>query len=162
LALASIAARGCGVHHYTLVGRCDGFALGGFLAALLADPEEERARRRVYCWTAGLGGLALMLAVWLGANGQLGDGSATAFYWVRVTIASLVAFVLVALVATNASHPSLAVLRVRPLLYLGTISYGLYLWHYPITELSFELRALLGVGPGPVFWATEVVLSLVA
>lgn len=162
LAFASIAARGCGMHHYTLVGRCDGFALGGFLAALLADPQADRARRRTYRSTIGLGGLALILAAWLGAKGQLLDATAPASDWIHVTIASLGAFVLVALVAINAGHPWLAPLRTRPLIYLGTISYGLYLWHYPITELSLELKAILGVEPGPILWAAEAFLSLAA
>jgi peptidoglycan/LPS O-acetylase OafA/YrhL len=162
LALASIAARGCGAHHYVLLGRCDGFALGGFLGAMLVDRQSERARRRVYGWAAGLAVLALVLAAWLGMEGHLVSTRSPLHYRVHVTIASLGSFVLVALVALNVGHPWLACLRLRPVGYLGTISYGLYLWHHPITQLSFELKELLGVGPGPVLWAAEIGLSLAA
>ena len=38
----------------------------------------------------------------------------------------------VGLVVEFSGHPSLAPLRIRPLVYLGRISYGIYIYHYMV------------------------------
>ena len=44
-------------------------------------------------------------------------------------------FILVSLVVCHSGHPALALLRKAPLVYLGTISYGIYLYHFPIIKM---------------------------
>ena len=51
-----------------------------------------------------------------------------------VTRGAVVAVVTVAVLAALEAHPSgpvAAVLAVEPMTYLGRISYGTYLWHWP-------------------------------
>lgn len=119
-----------------LIGRCDGFALGGLLAVLLSD--RERLARHLGRFRLGfvlVASLAFGRIGWniatSGGIGYLGlptpaDPAATIF------LVNLAYFGLVGTVATFAGHPALAPLRWRPLCYLGLISYGIYLYHYPI------------------------------
>jgi peptidoglycan/LPS O-acetylase OafA/YrhL len=119
-----------------LIARCDGFALGGLLAVLLID--RDRVERNLGRFRLAFGGmLALTLAVVLGnmtAKGAIGylglptpgDPAGT------ILMISLLYFSLVGAVVCFAGHPALAPLRWRPLCYLGLISYGIYLYHYPI------------------------------
>ena len=160
VALGSIVARGLGVHWWLLAGRCDGFALGGLLAAVLADPEPARARRRALGWALAAAGVAVVLVVRLGLQGTLLSTHAASVLRWHVTVASLASFAFVGVVVTHTGSRLLAPLRARPLAYLGTISYGVYLYHSPIVMSSFELSALLGVGPGPVLWGAELLLTL--
>lgn len=162
LAVASIAARGAGAHWFLLAGRCDGFALGAFLAAVLGNPDPARGRRLALRWAAGLGAIALLLAIGLAAQGRLLAVGDPTYFRAQATIASLASFALVALVTCSINHPLLAPLRMAPLVYLGTISYGLYIYHYPIVMSSQAICRYLGVRPGPVLWGTEALLTLAA
>ncbi len=162
LAIGSVAARAAGVHWWLLAARSDGFALGGLLAAILADSDAERARRRARGWAAVLGALAVLFVVYLGATGRLVDAGSASILGVHATVASLTSFALVAMLVCHAGHPVFAPLRIAPLVYLGTISYGIYLYHHPIVQISFTLKRLFGVGMTPALWSTEGVLTLTA
>lgn len=115
-----------------LLARCDGFALGGLLAAIL---ESGVTRRK----TAGLA-LTFALAVAYIAWGMIAAGSGVGFLGLptpprpstTILAVGLLYFGLVGLVATGAGSRWLLPLRFRFLAYLGQISYGLYLYHYPI------------------------------
>ena len=61
---------------------------------------------------------------------------------VAITVAEIASAIIIGAVITNPS--SLRFLAARPIVGLGKLSYGLYLWNYPI---SFLLR---GTGP---FWS---------
>ena len=116
----------------TLLGRCDGFALGGLMAAVL--PGSYRRAK-----AAGLG-LALVLALGYLTWDAVDSGGLAYSLGLptprRPSLTILAVGVaysgLVGLVAMGAGSPFLAGLRWRPLAYLGTISYGLYLYHYPL------------------------------
>jgi peptidoglycan/LPS O-acetylase OafA/YrhL len=71
---------------------------------------------------------------------------------VGITIATVGA----ALVSAALEGRTLHVLRIRPLVWVGRVSYGLYLWHQPIMQ---ELRPVLD---GPLSVAVLLALSLAA
>lgn len=160
LAIASVEARIAGVHWWTLLGRCDGFALGGLLATILEDPDHARGRRRAVYWAAGIGSLAVLLAIGLGMIGRLRDAGGPFCFGLHVTLSSFFSFTLVALVAAQVGRPWVAPLRMAPFVYLGKISYGLYLYHYPIVILVMEIPLFVGVSLGPALWASQIGLAV--
>jgi len=121
--------------HYserTLLGRCDGFALGGLLAAILSTRRDRVVVAGLA--VAMLGSLAYLAWDAVDAGGlvySLGLPTprrpSTTIFAVGLCYAGLVG-----LAAIGAGHRALAPLRFGPLAYLGKISYGLYLYHYPL------------------------------
>src|SRR5262249_39568514 len=117
-----------------LVARCDGFALGGLLAILLARrnlPRERLRLCRVFALSALAGTLFLLAGVTVYRTGWLGRPAPV---WPPMTIlaCSVLFFGVIGLVVLFAGRPWLAPLRLRPIVYLGQISYGIYLYHYVV------------------------------
>jgi peptidoglycan/LPS O-acetylase OafA/YrhL len=162
LAIAAIAveARYAGFHWWLLLARCDGFALGGFLALITAGAEAEQARFRALRWSMVFAFLAVLQAGLLIRTGHLFHGFGPMTMAARATLASLGSFILVALVISHAGHPMLALLRTTPLVYLGTISYGIYLYHYPIFRIIDMLNTSLGVAPVVAVCAADCIVTL--
>ncbi len=114
-----------------LVARCDGFALGGLLAAIL---EGGRSRGKALGLAAAMIAAALYIA-W----GMIASGNPIGFLGcptparpsTTILAVNVLFFGLVGVVASGAGTVWLAILRFRPLIYLGKISYGLYLYHIP-------------------------------
>jgi peptidoglycan/LPS O-acetylase OafA/YrhL len=161
IALVAVGARGAGLHWWALLARCDGFALGGFLAVIMAEPDVARARQRARRWAVVFTVLAALVAALLIATGHLFEGFGPRTMAARATLASLGACILVMCVVRHAGHRALAPLRSAPLVYLGTISYGIYLYHYPIVKMSDTVGSSLRITPGPSLWAVECILTLV-
>jgi peptidoglycan/LPS O-acetylase OafA/YrhL len=120
-----------------LLTNWDGFGLGALLAWMLGEPGSPRARRPGVVWSMAVLG-ALMLAytiargsvdAWLQAN-LAGRGARLALS-LNTSRMMLLYFAAVGLVISLASQPLLRPLRATALCYLGTISYGLYLYHQP-------------------------------
>jgi peptidoglycan/LPS O-acetylase OafA/YrhL len=115
-----------------LLARCDGFALGGLLAWLFGPSGFSRGRR--------LGVLALALAVsglHLGRGFAVGGPSflglpTPADPATTILMVELFYFAIVGLVLLYAGHPLLLPLRWPWLCKIGVISYGIYLYHYPV------------------------------
>jgi peptidoglycan/LPS O-acetylase OafA/YrhL len=132
-----------------LGARCDGLALGGLLAGLLEGRERGTpALRAGFACTAVLSGgfvVALSATVGVGAPG----GSPP---WPVLTLLAFntLWFGLVGLVATGTGQPRLAILRSKRLRQLGTISYGLYLYHLIIMILSIDLFRRSGLRIAPI------------
>ncbi|HET7722018.1 MAG TPA: acyltransferase, partial [Acidimicrobiales bacterium] len=111
----------------------DGFAVGAFLALAL------RSGR-------GLGTLQHPLVV-LGAAGVMAvDVVAnarhpSALLPVRVLVSELAVAVVVLFLVAGPEGPVRRLLRSRPFVYVGLLSYALYLWHFPVFELLTEARA---------------------
>ena len=60
----------------------------------------------------------------------------------------------------HSGHRLFAFLRSRPLVYLGTISYGIYLYHHLIILSSRSVSDFTGISPGPALWTIECALTL--
>jgi peptidoglycan/LPS O-acetylase OafA/YrhL len=165
LALAgSVAARWAGYPHTLLISRCDGLALGALLAAVLhvpgASPDTRRKAvirplLRIALAIVGLLSIRLGWEWWTGRI-QLPLGFRMEDSAAEVLAASLLAFIVVAWVVLESGHRRLAWLRWKPLRALGTISYGLYLYHVPV------LHSVDAVIPRsmPGFRAVEGLLTL--
>jgi peptidoglycan/LPS O-acetylase OafA/YrhL len=114
----SAAARGAGFYDRLLISRCDGFALGALLAALSRGGFMERHP----------GGWRLVSALAAGAS-----LIALAATWrvraLHLTFMNLAFAASLSLVLGSVGHRALAPLRDRRLVYLGVISYGVYLYH---------------------------------
>jgi peptidoglycan/LPS O-acetylase OafA/YrhL len=119
-----------------LIARSDGFALGGLLAALLAD--RERIERRLGDFRR-LFGLTLLAATAYLGRGLIGAdpigflGLPTPSRpGLTILMVAVFYFGVIGCVLSYSGHPALGWLRSRPLCYLGKISYGIYLFHYII------------------------------
>ena len=131
-----------------MLGRCDGFALGGLLAAMMNDPW---VRRHLTTLRVGLGVCVIAVA-------YLAWGLHTFDERVPLVnlVMSLLFFGLIGLIVCHAGRPALLVPRVGWLCYLGTISYGLYLYHYILINIMENIQRRLG--PGDHRWMVPVTL----
>jgi peptidoglycan/LPS O-acetylase OafA/YrhL len=166
-----------------LLGLVCGFGAGASIAtmAVLYDPSDPS---RAYYGTDGRAhllligaGLALVLARWsprwgaarssVNALGLAGGVACLAFFvWVPDTAAWMyrggyaVFGLCVAAVITSAVQPGRFALRsflsLRPLVWIGRISYGLYLWHWPVIVVASPARTGLD---GPTLTIVRVGLT---
>lgn len=91
---------------------------------------DAAARRRWSRWVLGVLGVAGVAVVAGGAVGLDGTGATTfrgGFFVVDVATAAVI---LAAVSSPGGRLPR--ILALRPLVWLGAISYGAYLWHYPV------------------------------
>ena len=146
-----VAARAWGYPETILLGRCDGLALGGLLAALLADPDWLRRHAGRFRLVVALAAPALLaLLAWVMA-GLGGTRALAAWPWARSLMflaINLFFFTIVALIVDQAGRPVLRPLRHRWLCYLGQISYGIYLYHYLVLMVAVEAARRLGLREG--------------
>lgn len=99
-------------------------------------------------------GLAVLAAVT-----HVATGSATEFRHGLLSIAAVAAVAVIAPVALDQGGPVARVLALRPLVWLGVISYGVYLWHWPIfLVLNGERTGWSGYG----LFAARCVATLAA
>lgn len=110
--------------------------LGAALATLLARrPRRERPP------TPGVEAAGVVALAWVGWSILVIDGQGAGYY--RGGLALFVVAVLVVIATVTGGSPGrLAhVLSVRPLVALGAISYGVYLWHWPVIVYLTSDRA---------------------
>jgi peptidoglycan/LPS O-acetylase OafA/YrhL len=167
LAVAWQAATPFGLPQSLVVGRIDQFALGAAIAPIVAAWERGEPSRLVEFVKrrgagAALAGLLLAGGMWQGA---ILDGSATGLSalmhpFVGVVMAALLLRLLVADAPTFLENPTLRL--------SGLLSYGVYLFHYPVLEHGFEwmgLRAgdgvpfVLGVSATLAFTAVSLAIG---
>ena len=137
LAAMSIGLRLGGLDGSSLPGRCDGFALGAILAILMSDESLAVGRRGVLrgvlLTAMASGGIGAAITIYapslLPTMLQVSGGTNSALL---VGFANILFMGLIGWLIQEAGRPWSAPLRCRPLVYLGTISYGLYLYHFPV------------------------------
>lgn len=125
-----------GYSPYLLLTRCDGLAFGSLLGLVVSD--RELVARYLTRYRIGFGVIAVsavFLPMVCGAIGGYWLERMTGFAWNQLapalftSRASIAYFGLAGLTLCLQGHRATVVLRERRLCYLGTISYGLYLYH---------------------------------
>ncbi len=149
----AVAMRTLGFSQWILATNCDGLALGALLASMLNGRTQAEARG-LYAGRFRLVGLAAG-SYWIGGAVVLGlvplgwhDGLAPLVGASRVLARNVIYFAVVGLVVAYAGDRRIAVLRNRWLVYLGEISYGIYLYHYIIDVLFNDYITQHGLGGG--------------
>lgn len=134
LEMALLYGGGAGVDrvYYGTDTRAQDLLVGAALAFLLGAARTRDAsrrptlRRRVAVQAAGLAGLAGLVAAMGLANGGSAWPYRFGFFGAAICVAALIA------AATSVGSPIGWVISWTPLRALGKISYGLYLWHFPL------------------------------
>ena len=140
-----------------LPGRLDQFALGMLVAHALMRGRGGSEPRLVLA-----GALATLVLVWLLPRATyVVNGALAPWLFFQFTVFGCAFAALVGAAAMSRSAPVRALLANRPLVFLGTISYSLYLWHYPVLDwLSRHARAS-GSDTASWRWAALAVVASV-
>ena len=145
----SVAARGLGFGHFILLTQADGLGLGSLLAMTFAGTNRQAGHRsRLHLM---LGSVAL-LAVAFAAIGPrlmaiLSLGTPVWAASFKLFSINVFFFATVGLINLHAGAWCLKPLRWPALVYLGEISYGLYLYHYIILCSARILMESAGIQP---------------
>jgi peptidoglycan/LPS O-acetylase OafA/YrhL len=116
--------------------RVSSILLGAALSALLVwRGPLRRAALRVALEVAAVGGLAVLLWAWVTVDGQ-----DDLLYRGGFAIFAGCALLVIAAIVHPRPGPVASVLSFPPLRWLGLISYGLYLWHWPVFVVMTEPR----------------------
>jgi peptidoglycan/LPS O-acetylase OafA/YrhL len=112
--------------------------IGAFLALLVTGRPDHPPRVRRALHVAGPVGAVVLGTLWVTA----GDDAGNPWEWMYrggLVVAGVLAAVVIASVAQPDPGPLGAALAFRPLRWLGRISYGLYLWHWPVYVLMTDV-----------------------
>lgn len=129
----SVIARAFGWPASLLLTRMDGLVLGGLLAAILHCGVMTRSRVGWLCWGMVVLGVSGVVAIAATLHLSCRDLSASGPGLLAINI---IGMGLIGVAVTGSGSAWFAPLRWGPLIYLGKISYGLYLYHYVILMVS--------------------------
>jgi peptidoglycan/LPS O-acetylase OafA/YrhL len=151
----SVALRAIGMSCDVLPARCDGFTLGALLAVLgVGQYPSTLSRHACLRMLVASASIAAQFMVFPPrgpppSNTTLGEGAFPRWDNWAIGPINVFFFGLIGMVILNAGHRWLGLLRCRALVYLGTISYGLYLYHLPVMfAIDALFRKLYGHGFG--------------
>jgi len=134
--------------------RAAGVLFGAALAAALAVfGHVQRRRHRVAIEAAGIAGALAIALMWTKI-----DGENPRLYQGGFVVAGLAATAVIAAVVHPRAGPLARVFSFRPLCWIGLISYGLYLWHWPVDVYLNATR--VGLTGWPLF-AVQTAVALV-
>jgi len=154
---SSIAARTGGLSGTLLAARCDGLALGGILAVLLSQKEIGAAWRARCASFFGVVLASALLAMVMIISGVWNTAE-------KISIFSIAFFGLIGLIVLFSGERWLAFLRMPALMFVGTISYGLYLYHIPVDRGVEILLRRIGIrhflNVGYPIWRTGLEFGL--
>jgi len=150
------------VYSTQLPGTLDAFAMGGALSVLVAGGSELGAGRLLRPgwgafagWACAFAALAWVTMEFYWPRGPYWDRWEMIVFWRSALSATFAAFVGAAIVL-----PARGVRWLRPMRYLGEVSYGIYLWHLPVLLTLLALPSskaevlLLRVGLGTLVLAS--------
>jgi peptidoglycan/LPS O-acetylase OafA/YrhL len=156
VAAVSVAARCSGWNSVLLLARADGLALGALLAGLELRAGDDPARRRSL-------GVASLASLAVGAVAVWSLGGFTYLQQVARRGPTFLAYNLMYLGAVGAAvswsrRPALAWLRRRRWVWLGTVSYGLYLFHQILFHILGDVLKAHDVAGRPAWLFIPAIL----
>ncbi|MBV8463686.1 MAG: acyltransferase [Acidimicrobiales bacterium] len=89
--------------------------------------QPRSARGRTLCAVGGVAGAGAAVAIWVGTTSSSSFPYGGGFFLIGLAVAAVI---LAAVAAPMSIVPR--VLSLTPMRYVGRISYGLYIWHWPI------------------------------
>jgi peptidoglycan/LPS O-acetylase OafA/YrhL len=158
LIILSCSLRAKGLEPYVLFSHTDGLALGGLLAWLEhAYGTRIRNSLNVAYWLCCVGGFTIYYTLWNTRPPEL-TGKMLVASNAGILVVSLAYFGLIGLIQGQSGSSRLAMLRWIPLISLGTISYGLYLYHWIIYE-HLDTYFKFGLTLGDPWWLDGLKLT---
>jgi hypothetical protein len=142
--------------YYGTDTRAPAILLGAALAAGFTVFGQARSRAaRIAVELLGLAGVVLLAFAWTGL-----DGGSSTLYRGGLLACGVAAVAVIAAAVNPARGPIALVLGWRPLCLLGLISYGVYLWHWPVDLVVTASRT--GVSGWPLFFLQCLVTFSIA
>ena len=135
--------------YYLLPTRFFELAIGGTLAFWLRD---RGAPSRVTASVAGIAGLILLAAGFVVLN------STSVFPGVNALIPCLGAALLI-FAGTDPGSISGRILALRPMVFIGLLSYSMYLWHWPVITLLHYVGVTIDLPMSVLIFGLVLVLS---
>ena len=150
----SVALRASGWSSFVLLSHLDGFAAGAILAVLASS---EHGRAVIPRLSAIAGIAAVVLFVVLATRTPRPMEALNTGMALEISVAVLASLAIIGPVVLHSGHRRFAALRWPPLVYLGVISYGIYLYHWPILLLVRHLTPSI-----PGLWRAPGLIVLAA